>query len=223
MVELLMKCHNMKTIIIILLCSVPLLSQAQNCPKSVRKSGYVIIPQSKTSDTLAPLIKSGKLIYPAEPYDIRIGLRFVPSDSISAAKPLSYWIKKGENFPAIYVLWEERGLRRVLKDLGCDKPFVFLDPVGEGIQPEVRKEKLKFYQMDEAENQHWYYQIYFLDAQWQTMELSEELKKNIGFGNRMVPPVPAEGNTSFFALEKVLTYTTDTYFKDQRLREYKIK
>lgn len=222
MEELLLKNHNMKALIVVILATLPSLLYAQECPVSVRKSGYIVIRQSKVDDTAALKILNGRLQYPVEPYDIIHITRFIPSDSISLERPLSYWIERGETFPSVFVLWEEWGVGKILNKR-CNISFKSRDLIYRSSRPLVGINEVKLYHIKGAKDDQWYYRIYAMDAEWFFFNLSQEEKMLISFRDLMRPAIPREEQTLFFAFKKLLAYSTDINLTDSRLLEYKMK
>lgn len=208
----------MRILILIILATFPLPAFSQECPVSIRKSGYIIV----RSDTSRPVIRDDKVVYIYN-YNCRpLTFPFVPTDSVTYQRPLSYWIERHETCPAVYITWREDGLRRILEDR-CDITFKALDLVSDCPRPQVVAGKVKVYYMRDAEGHDRYYRIYFLDAEWAFLSLSPYDKQTFYFGSEMWPAVPVEGKTPCFTLEKVLEYRADANFEDKRLIEYKLK
>ncbi|MBW8684771.1 hypothetical protein [Chitinophaga rhizophila] len=209
----------MKILIIYLFLSLPMLAYAQPCPQIVQKSGFVVISQSKEQDTERPYIRDGVVEYPPVEPDINRIMFFIPSDSVTTDRPLSYWIKRREVFPAAYVLYYERALRRVVKEK-CGLIFESIDLHHDPARPKVGKNGVPLYEMAGVKKGRVYYRIYYLDALWYKILLTAQDKKQMMFG--MSPPLPKEGDSPFFSLLKILDYQADAQLNDKSLIEYKL-
>ncbi|MBW8684770.1 hypothetical protein [Chitinophaga rhizophila] len=209
----------MKIFIIYLCISLPMLAFAQPCPQIVQKSGFVVIRQSKTYDTEPPYIRNGVVEYPPVEPNVHRIIDFIPSDSVTTDRPLSYWIERGETFPAAYVLYHEYAVRWLVQRK-CGLRFDAIDLDDNPIRPKVGKNGVPLYEIAGVKNDRLYYIIYYLDALWYKILLTPQDKKHMMFQKYSM--LPQEGDSPCFSLLKILDYHADAQFHDKRLIEYKL-
>lgn len=200
----------------------PLFVTGQNCPSVKTVAGYVVIQLSKKFDTVMIHAnnKDNGYLMPAY-HPSRTWVVFVPQDSITSSRPLSFWIDNESTLPALYSLWNEGALRRVLNER-CGIRYRSLDLTYAYPYPQASTAQVTLYELDGAEKEKWYYLIYYLKADWWYTLLTEADKKQFTFGSNINPAPPDTGATPYFGIKEVLEYTIEASFEDARLHPYQL-
>lgn len=147
----------MKRIIIILLLTASQQLIAQNCIDTVRVKGFYIV-KKRASEQNPTVTRNGEVTTIETNIDTHVDPSFVPCDSISKQKPLSYWLNHFfDDATQVFVSCKQFRVKSfVSKECIQEKSDICLFPA---LKPS------NFYQTTNL-NTGDIFEIYYLDAYW---------------------------------------------------------